>query len=197
MERGAEMLSEVVRTRARTGRLVVGLAAAVALAAVIAVAGLHSPGEAEAEMPPIAVEMLTERAEYTDRVSAQIRFKFDGHGMQVVNLRDASHVAVAKVTIQPAAAFPWHTHPGPVLITVVEGDFVYVLANDCVERLYQAGEALIDAGGDNVHTAYNPSSENPTVVVATFLGVPADGPLTIPVDGPECPDLPVSPSHSH
>ena len=27
-----------------------------------------------------------------------------------------------KITIPTGAAFPWHTHPGPVLATVAEGD---------------------------------------------------------------------------
>lgn len=161
--------------------LAVGIGAALLLA--VGAIGVWAPIADAGEH--ITVEMLTERAEFTDDVAAQIRFKLEGHGTKVINMRDASRIAVAEVTIQPGAVFPWHTHPGPVLITIAEGDFVYVLADDCVPREYTAGQALIDAGGDNIHTAYNPSATEETVVIATFLGVPAEGDLTVPVDGPD------------
>jgi hypothetical protein len=49
-----------------------------------------------------------------------------------------------------------------------------------VERTYPAGTALVDPG-NNVHYAFNPTGGE-TVLIATFLGVPAEGLLTIPVD---------------
>jgi quercetin dioxygenase-like cupin family protein len=140
---------------------------------------------ATAQVPPLQVQLLTPVSEFTDKVAIQVRNMFYGRGMDVMNLGDASNIAVAKVTIQPKAVFPWHTHPGPVLITVAEGDFVYVLAADCVERWYDAGSALIDAGFENVHSAFNPSDTEETVVYAVFLGVPPGGPLTILADGPD------------
>lgn len=138
---------------------------------------------------PIEVDVIGTFSEFTDDVAVQIRNKFPGRGTDVMNLRDASHIVVAEVTIQPRAVFPWHTHPGPVLITIVEGDFVYRLAEDCEDRYYSAGNALIDAGFDNVHTAYNPSvgQDEETVVMATFLNASPGEPLTITdgVDGPD------------
>ncbi len=159
--------------------------AAAALVVALVVAGLLvelSPGEAQADPPPIAVTPLTGRAAFTDDVALQIRNRFDGRSTDVFNLRDASRVVVAEVVIQPGATFPWHTHPGPVLITVVEGEFTYVLADDCVRREYAEGEALVD-GGVKVHTAFNPG-EVETVVIATFFDTPDVGALTIPV-GPD------------
>lgn len=128
--------------------------------------------------PPLLVEVIASPAEFTDDVAIQVRNKFYGRGNDVLNLRDASKIAVAKVTIQPKAVFPWHTHPGPVLINVVEGDFIYVLAADCVQRWYMPGQALIDAGFDNVHTAFNPSATEETIVIATFLNAIDGQPLT-------------------
>lgn len=177
------------RSRAR-----VALVAVLALA-VVAVAGGLAAGQEEPN--PIEVELLTSRATFTDDVAVQIRNKFDGHGTDVINLRDASNIVIARLTIQPGAVFPWHTHPGPVLINIADGDnkgaFVYVLADDCVEREYAPGEALVDAGGDNVHSAYNPSDTHETVVIATFLEAPDDGPLTSTdgVTDPDC-ELPAS-----
>ena len=61
-----------------------------------------------------------------------------------------------RFTIQPGAVFPSHTHPGTVLISVTEGDFVFMFAEDCERRDYSAGTALVDPD-DTVHTAWNPN----------------------------------------
>jgi quercetin dioxygenase-like cupin family protein len=131
------------------------------------------------QLPPIAVELLTERHEFTDDIAAQIRLKPEGRSRHVVNF-DPSKMVVAKITVQPGARFPWHTHPGPVLVAVTQGDLVYAYGDDCVERNYPARTALVDPG-NNVHYAFNPTGGE-TVLIATFLGVPAEGLLTIPVD---------------
>jgi len=159
--------------------------ATVALAAVVFT---QTPAQAQ---NPITVELLGGPAEFTDRVAIQVRNKFYGRGNDVINLQDASNIITARVTFQPGAVFPWHTHPGPVLITVVEGEFIYTLAEDCLDRWYPAGTALIDAGFSNVHSAHNPSAIQETVVVATFLGIPpGEGPTTF-VDGPDPEDCPL------
>jgi hypothetical protein len=51
------------------------------------------------------------------------------------------------------------------------------------------GEAFVDPGGDNVHMAYNPSKTEEAVIGATFLGMPAEGHLTVPVDEVEGAEL--------
>lgn len=151
-----------------------------ALASAAELAGEPLPPIAVELLPPIAVELLTGRHEFTDDVAAQIRLKPEGRSRKVVNLRDPSNMVVAKITVQPGARFPWHTHPGPVLVAVTQGDLVYVYADDCVERTYPATTAFVDPGA-NVHYAFNPT-EGETVLIAIFFGVPAQGPLTIPVD---------------
>lgn len=80
---------------------------------------------------------------------------------------------------------PWHTHPGPALASVTGNELVYIYADDCEERPYPEGTAFVDPGGDNIHTAYNPSETEETTVTVTFLGVPEEGPLTLPVDEDE------------
>lgn len=152
-------------------------------AALAAGAIIHPSAEAQ-----ITVELLGGPAEFTDAVAIQVRNKLDGRGTDTINLQDASNIITARVTFEPGAVFGWHTHPGPVLITVVEGEFIYTLAEDCLDRWYPAGTALIDAGFQNVHSAYNPSLVNGTVVVATFLGIPQGEAPTEFVDGPD-PDI--------
>lgn len=146
---------------------------------------LMGPLAADEHPPPIAVELLTPRngGEFTDEVALQFRFKLEGDRTRVINSLEPSQTIVAKITVQPWAPFPWHTHPGPVVVNVAEGHLTYVQASDCVHRPYPAGTAFIDPGGANVHSAY--AGPEGAVVVATFFEVPAEGPLTIPVDAPE------------
>jgi len=179
--------------------------------AVIGVSVL--PSAAQEEPQPIVSEPLTGRAVFTDDVDLKIKLKLDGkkswghdgkkswghhrrhkkswghhhgHGQGVVvNVKDPSRTFVARFTLQPGAQFPWHTHPGPVIVNVTQGELVYVAADDCVKRSYPAGTAFVDAGHGHVHTAYNPT-DGPTVLVGTFFEAPpAPEPVLIPADAPD------------
>jgi len=132
---------------------------------------------------PIVAQPLTARAVFTDDVAVKFRVKVDGGPTEVINMNDASLTQTVMFTVQPGAMFPWHSHPGSVVVNVVSGELVYVPSDDCQERHYAAGEAFFDPGHGHVHTAFNPGSV-PTVLVATFFGLPATGPLTNPVAPP-------------
>lgn len=173
----------------RTTTKLAGIAAAIGALALGAV--FIPTSAADGEPPPIAVELLTPRSEFTDDVSGQIRLKLDGQATNALNMPDMSRVATAKITVQPGARFPWHTHPGPVIANVAQGQLTYVYASDCVERPYPAGTLFIDPGRGNVHTAFNPTNEV-AVVYAQFFEVPATGALTIPVDDPGTCEVPAT-----
>jgi hypothetical protein len=131
---------------------------------------------------PIVAEPLTLRHAFTDDVAVQVRVKPEGRSTEVVNLNDASNIAVVKFTVQPGVRFPWHSHPGLVMVSVTQGELVFVYADDCVQRPYPTGTAFVDPGFGNVHYAFNPTAGE-TIIVATFLGVPpAPAPLTNVVD---------------
>jgi hypothetical protein len=152
--------------------LVLGLATALLL-----------PLAAQAQAP-IEVEILSPRSVFTDNVDLQFRYKLDGNSTRVLNSSNPSRTVVARITVQPGAQFPWHTHPGPVIVNVAQGELVYVQAVDCVERSYPVGTAFVDPGRGNVHTAFNPTGGE-TVVIATFFETPASGAITIPADAPD------------
>lgn len=143
-------------------------------------ASIARPSAAVTEMPPIFIEPLTGRFAFTDDVSLQARIKLDGLATNVVNVPDPSNVTVLRITVQPGARFPWHTHPGPVVVSVAQGELTLVYANDCVRRPYT--QAVFIDPGNSVHMASNPGA-TPTVLYATFFGVPPAGPITIPVPG--------------
>src|SRR5918995_6648962 len=117
-------------------------ALAAALVAVLLIGGDVLPSGAQQPPPPIATEFLTGRAVFTDDVDLKIKIKLDGGATQVVNAEDPSRTVVARFTVQPGAQFPWHTHRGPVVVNVTEGELVYVSADNCVESEYPAGTAF-------------------------------------------------------
>jgi quercetin dioxygenase-like cupin family protein len=156
-------------------------ASAAALIAVLLVGANVLPSAAQA--PPIATEFLTGRAVFTDNVDLKVKNKLDGKATDVVNVKDPSPTVTARITVQPGGQFPWHTHRGPVVVNVVEGELVYVAADDCVRREYPAETAFIDPGRGHVHTAFNPTDDE-TVLVATFFEAPATGSPTIPTEAP-------------
>ena len=144
---------------------------------------------ADVAVLPIASEPLTQRHEFTDDVSVQVRLKPSGRSREVVNIADASRMAVVRFTVQPGVRFPWHSHPGLVLVAVTQGDLVFVYGDDCVQRRYPAGTAFVDPGFGNVHYAFNPTGGE-LVIVATFLGVPnAPTALTNPVSAADAATL--------
>ena len=167
----------------RKKRGAVALAAA-ALVGVLVVSINVLPSAAQDPPPPIAAEFLTGRAVFTDAIHMKIKIKMDGK-MRVVGVKDPSTTVVARYTVQPGAQFPWHSHAGPVVVNVVEGELVYVPAETCTEHSYPAGTAFVDPGQGHVHTAFNPTDE-PTVFVATFFDAPASGPLLIPAEPGDC-----------
>jgi quercetin dioxygenase-like cupin family protein len=167
-----------------TRSMIYAIAGVAAIALVLAGVGL-APSRAQEPPPPILLEELTPRSEFTDQIHAKFRVKREGSHTHVINVHDPSRTVVARITVQPGAQFPWHTHPGPVIVNVAQGELVYVAAGDCVERSYPAGTAFVDEGHGHVHTAFNPT-DDVTVLYATFFEVPAEGPLTI-TEGVEAP----------
>ena len=142
-----------------------------------------APPSTEPSTPPVAVEELTRldadtlvRGAVTDDVTATLNITVEGMDPIAVDIADLSHIAVARITIQPGGQLPWHTHSGPVLVTVTQGELIYVVSDTCEERSYPAGTAFVDAGV--IHSVYNPT-DGETVIVATYLQMAAEGPLSI------------------
>lgn len=164
------------------------IAAGVLATAGVVGAGTTTPPDTSAADPaavePVTVELLTPRSGFTDALTGQFEVTQEGNEPVAFELGDPTRTVVAKITLQPGGQFPWHMHPGPVVVNVTEGQLTYVAAEDCIERPYPAETAFIERAG-NVHTAFN-SADGATVLVATFFGASPDGPLSI-TEGVEAP----------
>ncbi len=124
------------------------------------------------------------RGDFPDEVDVKFKIKLNA-ATTVAQVEGPSDALVAKITFQPGGSVGWHTHHGPVIVTVASGALSIINASDCVRRVYAAGKAFVDPGQGNVHVGYNETAGE-TVVYATFLDVPAGRPATIPADDPGC-----------
>ena len=154
-----------------------------ALTTAVAVGATALP--TTAQTAPIVLEQLGDRSVFSDRVELKFKVKDHDGEMTVVSTDDASRTAVARITVQPGARFPWHSHAGPVVVNIDQGSLTYVEGDDCHEHSYGEGEAFVDSGHGHVHSAYNPGTTE-TVLYATFFEAPKQGPLNIPAPAPDC-----------
>ena len=79
----------------------------------------------------------------------------------------------------------WHSHPGPVLVTVKRGALRLIYANDktCTGTVYEAGDSFIDRGDAVVHIARNESLLSEVELWATYF-VPGDPGAVFRLDEP-------------
>lgn len=140
------------------------------------------------EPEDFSVEVLASHANFPDNVTAEFGITYTEGGLDPITsaLDDASTVVVAKVIWRPGGTSGWHTHPGPVIVTIVEGELELINERDCIARSYTANEAFIDPGQGNIHIANNPSETECAVAYATFLGVSDGAPATEWVEPVDC-----------
>lgn len=106
---------------------------------------------------------------------------------QVVNSKSGIHlktkgsvdVATQQVVIAGGGSTGWHSHPGPVLVTVKSGSLRLIYADDttCEGTVYEAGDSFIDRGDEVTHIARNESLTHSVELWATYLvpGAPGTG----------------------
>ena len=87
----------------------------------------------------------------------------------------------------PGGSTGWHTHPGPVFITVLQGQVTFYEVDDptCTPKVVSAGEGYVDTGrGHYGRNETGQPAKDVTVIVAP-VGLPFRGEL--PAPGPNCP----------
>jgi quercetin dioxygenase-like cupin family protein len=111
------------------------------------------------------------RGTFTDDVSAKFTVSHNGRTI-VSNAKDASQVVFQNLSFAPGGHTGWHSHPGPVVVTVKSGTLTYYEGSGpCVGREYPAGSAFLDPGKGHVHIARNEGPETVETSVVYF-GVP-------------------------
>jgi hypothetical protein len=81
-------------------------------------------------------------------------FKVETDSLVDVEIKAKSHLDVVVRTHDYAVggSTGWHTHPGPVLITVLEGAVTFYEADDptCTPHVVSAGQGYVDTGRGHI-----------------------------------------------
>ncbi len=91
-------------------------------------------------------------------------------------------VATQAITFQPGGHSGWHTHPGPVFITVASGTMTFYESTDpaCRPIVRTAGQGYLDEG-EHAHLARNETG-TAAVNLVTYLAPPG---AALRIDQPE------------
>jgi hypothetical protein len=100
--------------------------------------------------------------------------------------RDQTDVVVQQHDYAPGATTGWHSHPGPVFITVTAGQLTFYERDDptCTPHVVSAGHGYVDTGMGHIgFNNTNTSAQDVTVAIAP-VGAPFRTELDAP--GPYC-----------
>jgi hypothetical protein len=80
----------------------------------------------------------------------------------------------------------WHTHPGPVFITVLEGTVAFYEYDDptCTPRIVSTGQGYVDTGHGHIGRNESGQPAKDVSVILAPVGMPFRGELEEP--GPYC-----------
>lgn len=94
----------------------------------------------------------------------------NGPWMTHLRTKGATEIAVVENRVAPGGSFGWHSHPGPSLIVVTQGEITFYRADDptCTPQVYRKGDAFVDEG-THVHVGINNGLEELVVVVTRLL----------------------------
>jgi quercetin dioxygenase-like cupin family protein len=108
----------------------------------------------------------------------------------MLKVKGDADLYVTKHTFQPGGQTGWHTHPGPSLVTVIEGTLT-VYHDDCTFETFAAGQSFTDLGCGDIHNARN---EGATEAIDVAVQIVPHGELRrIEADDPGCPNVPPCP----
>lgn len=157
-----------------------GLAAIVGALSSVSVAAVLTPSY-------LTTGTILARASFAD--PTDVKFKIKGQAEEVINVNSAGDTLMQRIVIEPGGHTGWHSHPGPVVVLIANGDMSFYDGDDptCTARTYSAGQAFVDSGQGHVHIARNEGSVALELYVTYFdvtPGVPPPGAFRIDVPDP-------------
>jgi quercetin dioxygenase-like cupin family protein len=109
-------------------------------------------------------------------------FRIDQMPDFLIQSKSEKEVSIEKVTISPGGHTGWHTHPGPILAIVTEGQIKHTRfteKNGCIERVFGPGEseqAFVEVP-NQVHMARNEGDVDAVLYITRF-NIPIRGEIT-------------------
>ena len=134
-------------------------------------------GSVSASPPPPPV------AELLSRGTTANKFEAESGGIELEADR-AIDVAVVHLTFEPGSSTGWHTHSGPVVVTVTAGTLAFRVGSQCTRHVYKVGDTFVENGGRVLSRARNPG-ETTTETITTFY-LPVGAATFTPANAPAC-----------
>jgi quercetin dioxygenase-like cupin family protein len=97
----------------------------------------------------------------------ELHVKHNGDAKVTVKSREDVDVVTTQATLAIGGYTGWHSHPGPVLVTVIQGTLTVYNAPKCRPRVYHAGEGFVEKS-PVVHVVRNEGTEE-AKFTATFI----------------------------
>jgi quercetin dioxygenase-like cupin family protein len=107
-------------------------------------------------------------------------FDFRAHSVEPID------IVVRRHDYSPGAATGWHQHPGPIFITVTQGQLTYYEWDDptCTPHVVTAGHGFVDTGsGHLVRNETDQPAEDISVITAPVGGAFR---TELPAPNPNC-----------
>lgn len=116
------------------------------------------------------------------------KVKSEPQSLVDVAVRAKSHVDVVVRTHDYATggSTGWHSHPGPVFITVLEGEVTFYEADDptCTPHVVHKGEGYVDTGRGHLGRNESGQPAKDVTVILAPVNLPFRGEL--PAPSPNC-----------
>lgn len=144
------------------------------LAATLGVGFLVLVGAAVATPPSGIISALPVKARGTLEPTTGDNVVVNSKSGVHVKTKGSVDLVTQEIVIGPGGHTGWHSHPGPVLVTVKQGSLQLIYADDssCQGVVYQAGDSFIDRGDELAHIA-RAAVAGETILWATYF-VPGD-----------------------
>ena len=117
-------------------------------------------------------------------------FKVQAADADAVEFSSASgrpvDVVVRTHDYAPGSTTGWHTHPGPIFITVVEGTLTFYEYDDrtCAPKVVPKGQGYVDSGHGHIARNESGAPARDVSVIIAPVGKPFRGELNAPA--PNC-----------
>jgi quercetin dioxygenase-like cupin family protein len=100
-----------------------------------------------------------------------------------IDASNPSDIVVVTTAYDPGGYSGWHSHPGPVVVAVKQGQ-LKLTNGDCKSKTYHKGEIFREYPGQ-VYNGVN-TGNGPTSLIATYFDVPVGGEVRIDEPDPGC-----------
>lgn len=94
--------------------------------------------------------------------------KKSGEARVTVRTKEDVDIVTTTATVAVGGFTGWHSHPGPVFVTVTQGALTVYNAPKCQPQVYAAGEGFVEESPEIVHLVRNEGTEE-AQFTATFI----------------------------